>query len=170
MMRKIFRGKCNLPPVLKLEKYIGDPVVVQKQRIFPAVIIPIDGHKSRPGKIYFIQLQNLALSPVNLPYPGKPFQLPRIRHIIIAALQINLSGGIKKSILIKVKILLRPRALGNGLRENVQLAVSPEAFKLPVVPDVLGIGALPLKKQADQADSRAVSIFRKNRATAGLNQ
>ena len=170
MKRQIFRGERDLLRLLELKEYIGDPVSVQKQRIFPAVIVPVDGHKGRSGKMLFIQPHSLALSPVNLPYSGKPRKLLLIGLILISAFQIDLGGRIEKSVLIKVKILLRPRALGNGLRENVQPAVSPEAFKLPVVPDVLGIGALPLKKQADQADSRAVSIFRKNRATAGLNQ
>ena len=134
------------------------------------MIIRINCHQSRPPKFFFIQLQIWSCIQINLLYPGKTRKFLFIGIIIIAAFQIYLSGGVKKRILIKIKILLRLRALRNGLRENVQPAVSPEAFKLPVVPDVLGIGALPLKKQADQADSRAVSIFRKNRATAGLNQ
>ena len=102
----------------------------------------------------FIQPHSLALSPVNLPYSGKPRKLLFIGLILISAFQIDLGGRIEKSILIKVKILLRLRALRDGFRENVQPAVSPEAFKLPVIADILGVGALSLKKQADQVDPR----------------
>ena len=154
VQRKVIRREAHFISVLKLKEQVGDPVFSQNQGIFIAVIVRTDRHISGMVKILLVKANGLCSPFVFTANAGKPRNLFGIGRVLIAALQINLSGRIQKSVLVKIKVGFRLSAGRNLFRKNFQRAVPPESLEPSICIGFVRIIRFSLQKSLKQAFPR----------------